>query len=156
LFVQQWLCHPENELGLHWRGMILKFACWPVFLYGFLLSIVNKEIPYIPTAKKAVRGFSPFARPLIAHIVIFIATIVAVVLQRRYLTPEARLALTSGEIWGMVAFASIAFMMACAALYAAIDSKNMDAAEPWLHVPEAIIPFKNKTTISNSKALSNE
>ena len=134
LYVQQWMCDPLTERGLHWRGMVLKFACWPVFLLGFLLSLINKDIPYIPTAKKAVKGFTPFARPIIAHILIFIFSIVLVVLQRRYLTPEAKLALTSGEIWGMIAFASIAFIMACGALYAAIDSRNISAEEPWQQV----------------------
>jgi cellulose synthase (UDP-forming) len=63
LYMQKWLCHPHQEKGLHWRGTVLKFACWPVFFLGFLLSVVNAEIPYIPTAKKAVTGyFTPFAR----------------------------------------------------------------------------------------------
>ena len=34
LYVQRWLCHPERERGLHWRGLSLKVACWPVYLLG--------------------------------------------------------------------------------------------------------------------------
>ena len=30
--VQRWLCDPPNERGLHWRGLVLKWACWPVVL----------------------------------------------------------------------------------------------------------------------------
>lgn len=134
LYVQQWLCHPNHERGLHWRGMFLKFACWPVFTLGFLLSLWNGEIPYIPTAKQAVKGFSPFARPLIIHQLLFFGLIVYVVAKRGFFTPEAKLTLTSGEIWGMVAFAAIAFLMTIGGMYAAWESKTIKAEEPWAGV----------------------
>lgn len=131
LYVQQWLCHPAHERGLHWRGMFLKFACWHVFLKGFVLSLLNKDIPYIPTAKKAVSGFTRFARPLFMHQLLFVLTVIVVVVQRSYFTPEARRALSSGEIWGMVAFASIAFLMTLGGTYSAVQSKKIKAEEPW-------------------------
>ena len=111
--------------------MLLKFACWPVFLRGFLLSLVNAEIPYIPTAKKAVGGLTRFARPLLLHQSVFILTVVLVVIQRIYFTPEARRELSSGEIWGMVAFASIAFLMSLGGTVAALQSRTIKAEEPW-------------------------
>jgi cellulose synthase (UDP-forming) len=131
LYVQRWLCHPEHERGLHWRGMFLKFACWFVFLKGFILSLFNSDIPYIPTAKKAVRGLTRFVRPLLFHQLLFILTIILVVIQRIYFTPEARKALSSGEIWGMVAFASIAFLMTLGGSYAALQSRKIKIQEPW-------------------------
>jgi cellulose synthase (UDP-forming) len=134
LYVQKYLCHPESEKGLHWRGMILKFACWPVFLYGFLLSLVNAKVPYIPTSKQAVKTFTPFARPLIIHQLLFLATIILVSIQRGVFTPEAKLSLTSGAVWGMVAFASISFIMTLGGTYAAIESTKLDAIEPWNQV----------------------
>ncbi len=134
LFVQQWLCHPGHERGLHWRGMLLKFACWPVFFYGFLLSIWNGEIAYIPTAKQAVKGFTRFARPLFLHQLLFITVIVYVVVKRGFYTPEAKLTLTSGEIWGMVSFSLIAFLMTIGGSYAAFQSKNLKAEDPWQQV----------------------
>ena len=149
LYVQQWTCHPEKESGLHLRGMFLKFACWTVFLLGFVLSIFNKEIPYIPTAKQSVKGFTPFARPLIIHQLLFVATLVFVVVRRGFYTAEAKLTLTSGEIWGMVVFCLIAFLMSLGGLYAAYQSKNLTVEEPWSKVDlDAIaIPFQ---TIKNS------
>lgn len=131
LYVQHWLCHPKEERGLHWRGMFLKFACWPVFLRGFLLSLVNKEIPYIPTAKKAVKGFSPFVRPLLWHQALFLITFVFVVLRRKFYTPESQMALTSSEIWGMMAFAAIAWLMTFGGIWAAWESRRIEEAEPW-------------------------
>jgi cellulose synthase (UDP-forming) len=114
--------------------MFLKFACWPVFLRGFLLSLANKPIPYIPTAKKAVSGFTPFVRPLLWHQLLFWITFVFVVIIRRYYTPETRMALTSAEIWGMMAFAGIAYAMTFGGIWAAWESRKIDSAEPWKEV----------------------
>ena len=143
LYVQQWLCHPEMERGLHWRGMFLKFACWPVFLRGFLLSLCNADIPYIPTAKQAVKGFTPFVRPLLVHQLLFLITYLYVVVERKYYTPETRMALTSSEIWGMVAFAAIAFLMTFGGVYAAWQSRKMSVEEPWAKVDLEAIKTPN-------------
>ena len=131
LFMQKWLCHPSAERGLHWRGMLLKFACWPVFTLGFILSLWKGNIPYIPTAKQAVKGFTPFIRPLIIQQIIFIITIILVVILRKYYTPEARLQLTSGIIWGMVAFSIVSFIMTLGGLYSALESRKLTVEEPW-------------------------
>jgi cellulose synthase (UDP-forming) len=151
LYVQRWLCHPDHERGLHWRGMFLKFACWYVFLKGFVLSLLNKEIPYIPTAKKAVGGFSRFARPLLVHQFAFLLTVILVLVQRIYFTPEAKRALSSGEIWGMVAFAGIAFLMTLGGTYAAIQSSRIKAEEPWSKINLKLIDEKASQTILGKK-----
>lgn len=144
LFVQRWFCHPEHEKGLHLRGMFLKFACWPVFLLGFLLSLVNANIPYIPTSKQAVKGLTPFVRPLVIHQLVFVGTLIAIILQRKYFTPEASLALTTGEIWGMVFFASLAYLMSFGGLYAAYEGTKMKVEEPWrkVNIDEIKVPEK--------------
>jgi cellulose synthase (UDP-forming) len=134
LFVQVWNCQPARESGLHLRGMFLKFACWPVFFLGFLVSLWNGNIPYIPTAKLAVKGFTPFAKPLLIYQFLFLSSIGIVVIQRGFYTAEARLMLTSGEVWGMVAFCFIAFLTSLGGLYAAYDSKGLNIAEPWVSV----------------------
>ena len=56
VLMQRWLCDPGIERGLHWRGLVLKWACWPVVLVGTILAIFRADVPYIPTAKEAVRG----------------------------------------------------------------------------------------------------
>ena len=110
----------------------MKFACWPVYFLGFLLSIVNAEIPYIPTAKKAVTGsFTPFARPLIVHLIVFLGTLGWVIYKRVVLVPESALLLTSERTWGMMAFAAIAVLMILGGLYAARESKYLKVADPW-------------------------
>jgi cellulose synthase (UDP-forming) len=129
--MQRWLCHPSAERGFHLRGMFLKYACWPVFALGFALSLWNGKIPYIPTAKQAVKGFTPFIRPLIFQQIVFLVTFLIVVILRKYYTPEASLQLTSGIIWGMVGFSIVSFIMTFGGLYAAIESRKLSAEEPW-------------------------
>jgi cellulose synthase (UDP-forming) len=131
LYAQKWLCDKTNERGLHWKGMVLKFSTWPVFLMGFLLSIMNKNIPYIPTSKQSVKGISPFVWPLIINILLFSITVTATVIDRVFYTPETSLMLSSGMIWGMVTFATIAFILSAIGLFSAWSSGKLDSAEPW-------------------------
>ena len=42
--------------------------------------------------------------------------------------------LTSGEVWGMVAFCFVAFLTSLGGLYAAYESRTLDIAEPWVTV----------------------
>jgi cellulose synthase (UDP-forming) len=135
LYVQQWMCDPETERGIHWRGMVLKFACWPVFLLGFLLAVIDRDIPYIPTAKKAVTGyFTPFARPLVAQVILFVMTMISVFAYRRFYMPESMLITSAEKVWGMAAFAFVAFLMAVGGIFAALEARNLKEEEPWLDV----------------------
>ena len=132
LFVQQWMCHPQTERGLHWRGMILKYACWPVFFLGFLLAVVNAEIPYIPTAKKAVRGyFTPFARPLVLQAILFLFAVIMVYVVRRFYMPESQLIFTAEKTWAMIGFAFIPFVMSCGGILAALEASYLKEEDPW-------------------------
>lgn len=132
LYVQLWMCHPADERGLHWRGTVLKFACWPVYLGGFVLAIFDRDIPYIPTAKRAVVGqLTPFARPLLAHVGLFGAVLAAVLLRRRYGLSEAALLSTREQTWGMLGFAAVAAGLALAGLYAALEAWRLTPADPW-------------------------
>lgn len=135
LFVQRWMCDTSTERGLHWRGMILKFACWPVFLMGFVLAVVNAEIPYIPTAKKAVTGYiTPFVRPMVIHIGLFLIAIGGIIFYRKYYMPEGELVGSAERTWGMIAFAFLAFIMAVGGVYAALEARKMKVEEPWNNV----------------------
>jgi cellulose synthase (UDP-forming) len=50
LSAQKWLLEP-HERGLHFAGGIVRLATWWVFLVGFVYSIFNIRVPYIPTPK---------------------------------------------------------------------------------------------------------
>lgn len=135
LYMQRWLCDTDTEPGLHWRGMILKYACWPVYFMGFLLALVNAEIPYIPTAKKAVVGYiTPFIRPMVIHVVLFVLAVTGVLVYRRFYMPESQLVLSAERTWGMIGFAFLAFVMAVGGVYAALEARKMKVEEPWDNV----------------------
>ncbi|MGY6743058.1 MAG: glycosyltransferase [Cecembia sp.] len=50
-FAQAWLNHPE-ERGLHLIGGILRVGTWWVFIIGFIYTLLNIKVPYIPTPKE--------------------------------------------------------------------------------------------------------
>ncbi|MET0398443.1 MAG: glycosyltransferase family 2 protein [Longimicrobiaceae bacterium] len=136
LYVQRWLCHPAAERGVHWRGLVLKVACWPVFLAGTVLAVVRAEIPYVPTAKQAVRGrVLRLARPHLALLALYLATVARVAYTRLAETPEGALELSGEAVWGMLGFATVPVLMACGAVYAAWRSRTPAPGTPWEAVP---------------------
>jgi cellulose synthase (UDP-forming) len=132
LYVQRWLCDPTIERGLHWRGLALKVACWHIYLLGTVLAIMRAEIPYIPTAKEAVRGrFVRLAWPQLGLLAIFILTVARVVYTRVRVTSEASLALSAEAIWGMIGFATLPVVAAVGGLYAAYQARRPPKGAPW-------------------------
>lgn len=130
--VQRWLCDPATERGIHWRGFVLKVACWPVFLAGTLLAVFRTEIPYIPTAKEAVRGrFLRLAWPQLVLIALYLLTITRIVYVRAFRVSEASLALTSEAVWGMLAFAALPALGGTGVLYAAWQARQPAPGAPW-------------------------
>jgi len=51
LFAQRWLLE-KHERGFHLIGGVLRMATWWIFLVGFIYSIFNIKVPYIPTPKE--------------------------------------------------------------------------------------------------------
>lgn len=139
VFVQRWLCDPPSERGLHWRGLALKMACWPVYLIGTVLAILRAEIPYIPTAKRAVRGsFVRLAWPQLLLLAAYGITVSRVVYLRLFVE-DVSLTFSPEAVWGMVAFASIPVMAAISAMYAAWQSRRVPQDPPWEHVDVATL-----------------
>jgi cellulose synthase (UDP-forming) len=117
---------------MHWRGFVLKVACWPVFLAGTVLAIFRAEIPYIPTAKEAVRGrFLRLAWPQLGLIALYLVTIVRVSYARAFHASEASLELTSEAVWGMLAFAALPVLGSIGVLYAAWQARRPAPGAPW-------------------------
>jgi cellulose synthase (UDP-forming) len=130
--------------------MILKFACWPVFFIGFLLSVVNAEIPYIPTAKKASIGsISTFARPLYVQVFLFVIAVVSIAIHRRFQMTEYDLLETREGMWSMLSFASVSFIMSTIGIYAASESKRMKVEDCWDFVD--LNQIKTESTTNSKK-----
>lgn len=135
IYAQKFLCDKKTERGFHWRGMILKYSCWPVFLYAFYLTLIQKKIPYIPTSKTAVKGFiNPFVKPLIIYCFIFFITVIGVYIERRYFTPETELIFTAQRTWGMIGFSLIAFIQSVGGIIAAYEAMNLKAEDAWSRI----------------------
>jgi cellulose synthase (UDP-forming) len=138
LVTQRWLCDPGTERGTHWRGFVLKIACWPVYAAGTLLAIARADIPYIPTAKEAVRGrFLRLAWPQLLLMTVYLVTLGRVLYVRAFETSEGSLALTSEAVWGMVAFATLPVLAAVGGLRAAWEARRLRAGAPWDVIPVA-------------------
>ena len=132
MFMQKWLCDPSTERGLHWRGLILKWACWPVVLAGTVLAVVRADVPYIPTAKEAVRGrFLRLAWPQVLLMSLFLITVARTVDVRLRSMPEAGIELSSEVIWGMIGFASLPVAASVGTLYAAWQAHRLPESAPW-------------------------
>jgi cellulose synthase (UDP-forming) len=132
LLVQRWLCDGTTERGLHWRGLVLKTACWPIVLLGTILAIARMEVPYIPTAKEAVQGrFLRLAWPSLVLIGLFCVTVARVIYVRMVFTPEGGLELSSEAVWGMIAFASLPAAASLGAVYAAWEARRPAKSAPW-------------------------
>jgi cellulose synthase (UDP-forming) len=140
MVVQRWLCDPASERGIHWRGLALKIACWPVFLAGTALAIVRADVPYTPTAKEAVRGrFVRLGWPQLVLILLYGVTLARVIAVRAFDTTEGSLELSAEAVWGMVAFATVPMLASLGALYAAWQSRRPPATAPWDEIDVASI-----------------
>jgi cellulose synthase (UDP-forming) len=145
LFSQRWLCHPVVERGIHWRGLVLKLACWPVCLAGTLLAIVRAEIPYIPTAKEARRGrFLRLAWPHLALLAGYLSTLAWTAFARLLRTPESRLVLTSEAVWGMASFATLSAAFALGAILAAWQARTPPLGGAWEAVDAGAISKRHE------------
>jgi len=134
-YVQRFLADRDTEAGFHWRGMILKYASVPVFVFAFLLTLAKRKIPYIATPKTAVKRFmNPFVKPLMIYIAIFILTVAGVYLNRRYLVPESELPFTRGQTWGMLGFALIVFLQSLGGIWAAYSASRAKPEDAWSRI----------------------
>jgi cellulose synthase (UDP-forming) len=134
LYVQRWLCDPAVERGLHWRGLAMKIACWPVFFYGTVLAVLRAQLPYVPTAKQAVAGrFLGLAWPYLLLTIVYLVTVGRVV-SMRLLVEHASFDFAPAAVWGMLAFATVPVLAALLAVYAAWESRGRPADDPWTNL----------------------
>jgi cellulose synthase (UDP-forming) len=120
VFAQRWLCDPDRERGLHWRGMLLKVGAWNIYLKGLMLALLGIAVPYIPTAKQRRRArFWTLARLPIVLLVISLLAVAWTAYMQLYVIPEAEVLITTEVTLGMVTFTIINALMMSGRLYAA-------------------------------------
>jgi cellulose synthase (UDP-forming) len=131
VYVQRWQCDPA-ERGLHWRGFLLKIACWPIYTAGTLLAVLRADVPYLPTAKSAVRRrFVTLAWPHLLLMAVFVATLLMTLHNRLTVIAEGALPLSAEAVWGMLSFALLPVISASGAVYAAAQSTRPSARAAW-------------------------
>jgi cellulose synthase (UDP-forming) len=107
-----------------------------VFLAGTLLAVGHRDIPYIPTAKEAVRGrFLRLAWPQLALCALFGLTLARVAVRRLRETPEGAVALSSEAVWGMAFFAFIPVLASLGTIRAAWQSRTPPTRPAWHEIP---------------------
>lgn len=149
-YMQRFLCDQATEKGFHWKSMILKYACWPVYVYAFILALRKKKIPYIPTAKTAQKQFlTPYVKPLVVYCALFIIGMIAIYINRRFFMPESELFLSVQKTWGMIGFSLIAFVMSAISVFIAYEATYLKEDDPWTHIDikkdNSIEVIKSKT-----------
>jgi cellulose synthase (UDP-forming) len=103
-----------------------------VVLVGTILAIFRADVPYIPTAKEAMRGrFLRLAWPHLLLLAGFCVTLARILYVRLRATPEANLELTSEVVWGMIGFATLPTLTSIGTLYAAWQARRPAAGSPW-------------------------
>jgi cellulose synthase (UDP-forming) len=120
MFAQRWLCDPERERGLHWRGTLLKIGSWSVYLKGLALALLGIAVPYIPTAKERRRArFWTLARLPLGVLVISLLAIAWTAYMQLYVVSESEVLITTEVTLGMTAFAIVNAVLMSGRLYAA-------------------------------------
>lgn len=69
-FRQRFYLDPMSEWGLHWRADLLRYAKWPVFLWGVWDVAVGRHVPYALTPK--LEADKPSYMLLIPHMLVIV------------------------------------------------------------------------------------
>ncbi|MGB3798883.1 MAG: glycosyl hydrolase, partial [Lewinella sp.] len=84
-YIQKWLIS-DDERGFHIVGGVLEIVGWWVFTLGFVYTLINKKVPYLPTPKDDES--TTHISLLVPNLVIAFVSILAVIFGlHRDLTP---------------------------------------------------------------------
>ena len=131
LLSQRYLVDMRSERGFYWRGMIMKFASWPVFTYAFYLTLINKKIPYLPTSKKGTTNLPIFFWPLLVYVFILCGSFVYHYLQITYNTIPMQKFQIEQQTLGMFSFSILALVQNLIAIIIILRSSKMHKTDAW-------------------------
>ncbi len=84
-YIQRWLIS-DDERGFHIVGGILEILTWWVFSIGFIYTLINKKVPYLPTPKNDEDATHPSL--ILPNLLVGVASLGAIVYGlQRDLTP---------------------------------------------------------------------
>ncbi|MFN5734436.1 MAG: hypothetical protein ACK444_00170, partial [Flavobacteriales bacterium] len=121
----------RSERGVYWKGMIMKFACWPVFTYAFLLTLMNKKIPYLPTSKKGSSELPFFFWPLVAYMVLLVLSFLFHYSSSFSSTNILNQITLQKQTLGMLSFSLLAFFQHILAIFLILKSLKPHQSDAW-------------------------
>ncbi|MCH4824001.1 glycosyltransferase [Gramella lutea] len=74
-YIQKWVIQ-RKERGFHLIGGLLEINTWWIYLLGFFYTILNKNIPYLPTPKE--NEFATNYRIIIPNSIVALISVIAV------------------------------------------------------------------------------
>lgn len=75
-FVQKWVIEKE-ERGFHITGGLLQINTWWIYILGFIYTIFNKKVPYLPTPKES--EFNTNLKIVIPNIIVAVISVFAII-----------------------------------------------------------------------------
>lgn len=128
---QRYLVDRPNEKGIYWRGMVMKFACWPVYTYALFLSLLNKKIPYLPTAKQGSNKLPVFFWPLVLYLLLLVASYVYHVFSIDETLSSHAFVTVQRQTLGMICFSTVAFIQTFLAIFLIFTSTKQFQNDAW-------------------------
>lgn len=131
---QYWLCDPATERGLHWRSMLLKLLCWPVYASGTWRAVAGRLVPYVPTRKlpSARRALAWHGAWLhLASIALFVVTALMLGSRRAKGALLDRLWQDAELFWALIAFGAVAASAQLGAMAWASSGRRAPSEPPW-------------------------
>lgn len=84
-YVQKWVIEKE-ERGFHLTGGLLQINTWWIYILGFVYTIFNKKVPYLPTPKQS--EFNTNLKIIIPNLAVVAISVFAIIYGlRRDFTP---------------------------------------------------------------------
>jgi len=150
----QFLCH-KSEKYIHWRAVVLNFATWPIYFYAFILALLDKKIPYIPTAKTVGTQWPVLIRPHWVYLSLYLLSFVGIVAYRFFGQPIDTFFQTSLVTWSMLAFAGLAALMSAISIFFAKPPVHLASADdPWAEIKD--VDFAEKEIKPKTEELHEE
>ncbi|HSN68112.1 MAG TPA: glycosyltransferase family 2 protein, partial [Thermoanaerobaculia bacterium] len=124
-YMNRWLCDPPRERGWHWRGTLLKVGLWNIHLYGLLLAVARRDVPYVPTEKtRRTAHFWKLGRVPVVMIAASVATVLWTVYARLFRMPEAQVRISTEATAGMLLFLTMNAIFMSGRLWAAWSDRD--------------------------------
>lgn len=128
---QRYLVDYSHERGVYWRGMVMKFACWPVYTYAFILTLLNKKIPYLPTSKQGTSKLPVFFWPLVVYLILLVGSFAYHIFNMEQTLSLQAFLTVQRQTLGMFSFSLVAFFQTLLSIFLIFRSAQRSRMDAW-------------------------